>query len=174
MKTIFKSGLVLVACVIWTAAAEEKPFHLAIVPKSRSENSSSISWTGSPNHQFFVVMTNTTDKNQPVFETWNSWGYQAVSFELILPSGKRMKASVKPQVFTRNFPSTYVIPPKGHQVFPISFNEEWELVPDFKSFGTTKIKLIAIYEIFPNEESKKKMVWTGRIVSETLEAEFNR
>ncbi len=173
MKTTFHFLFVLLACMILAGAAEDKPFQLSIVPESRSDQSSSISLAQDSQRKFFVVLTNTTDKDQPVFETWNSWGYQTVSFELILPSGERTKLCVKPQVFTRNFPSTYVIPPKGHQVFPITLDAEWEGAPDFGRPGQTKIKLTALYEVGETKESGEHKVWTGRIASETINVEVN-
>jgi hypothetical protein len=173
MKTTFHFLLVLLACIILAGAAEEKPFQLSIVPESRTENSSSISLAKDSQRKFYVVLTNTTDKAQPVFEAWNSWGYQTVSFELILPSGERAKLSVKSQAFKRNFASTYVIPPKGHQVFPITLNDKWDVKFDFGSLGQTKIKLTAIYEVLTTKEAVEKKVWTGRIVSETINTEVN-
>jgi len=173
MKTTVHILLVLLACMILAGAAEEKPFLLSIVPESRSENSSLISLAKDSHRKFFVVLTNTTDKAQPVFEAWNSWGYQTISFELILPSGERTKLCVKPQKFTKNGPTTYVIPPKGHQVFPIALNDEWEVKFDFGIPGQTKIKLTAIYEVGASKESAVQKVWTGRIESETIDVVVN-
>ena len=173
MKTTFYASLVLLTCMILAGAAEENPFELSIVPESRNADSSSISLAKDSKREFFVILTNKSDKSQPVFESWNSWGYQVISFQLILPSGEQKKISVKPQFFTRNFPSTYVIPPNGHQVFPITLDDEWQGAPDFGKPGRTKIKLAAIYEVHESKESGEQKVWTGRIVSETLAVEVN-
>lgn len=171
MKTTIQPLLISLACIISASAAEEKPFQLSIVPESRNEVYSSISLAKDSKREFFIVLTNTTDKAQPVFESWNSWGYQAISFELILPSGERSKVSVKPQYFTKNYSSVFVIPPKGHQVFPIRLNDNWEGTPDFGKSGRTRIQLAAIYEIFATKESIELNVWTGRIVSEMIDVE---
>ncbi|CAN5908877.1 hypothetical protein BH11VER1_BH11VER1_09200 [soil metagenome] len=159
--------------MVLAGAAEEKPFQLTIVPESSSEHSSSISFAKDSKRAFFVVLTNTSDKPQSIFESWNSWGYQAIAFEMIRPSGERTKVFVKPQSFSKNFPSTYVIPARGHQVFPITFNDEWDVKPDFGESGRTKIKLTAVYEVHATKESGEKKVWTGRIVSETIDTEVN-
>ena len=173
MKTAVQALLVLLACIILAESAEEKPFQLSIVPEGRSEKSSSISMAKDTQRKFYVVLTNTSNRAQPVFETWNSWGYQTISFELILPSGGRTTLCVKPQTFTMNYPSTYVIPPKGHHVFPITLNDEWALKSDFGGPGKTKVKLTALYEVLATKESTEKKVWIGRIVSETIIVEVN-
>jgi hypothetical protein len=173
MRITFQTLVSLLACIVLTGAAEESPFQLSIVPESRSEITSSISWAKDSKRNFFVILTNTSDKPQAVFERWNSWGYQAISFEMIGSAGERTSVRVKPQSFTKNFPSTYVIPPKGHQVFPIILNDKWEGRPAFGEPGRTKIKLTAVYEVQATAESAEQKVWTGRIVSGTIDTEVN-
>lgn len=149
------------------------PFELSIIPENRSENLSGISWANDCKSGFFVILSNLTDKAQPIFETWNSWGYQSISFEMTLPSGDTSTVTVKQQFFTRNFSSTFVIPPGGHQVFPITLNEVWEGNPAFGGKGRTRVNLKAVYEIDVSPESKEQGIWTGRVESEPIEVEVH-
>ena len=148
-----------------SACAADKPFSVLIVPEKRSETDSSIGWGSGSAHGFFVLLTNLTDKNQPVFEAWNSWGYQAIAFEMILSDGRKANLAVKERNFTKNVASVYVIPPHGHQVFPVTLGDEWQGKPDLGPAGTTKVTLKAIYEVASTKESREQGVWTGRVES---------
>jgi hypothetical protein len=112
-----------------------------------------------------VVLTNVSKETQPIFEGWNSWGYQAISLEITMPDGKKAILSVSDQDFTRNFPSTFHILPGEHQVFPIRLDKSWEMNPSITFALETAITLKAIYEITESPESKKQHVWTGRVES---------
>lgn len=78
---------------------------------------------------FYVVFTNVSAEPQAVWEYWNSWGYQAISFELTTTDGKKFLISRRQGEFTRNFPSTFLIEPGEHQVYAIRLNDEWETHP---------------------------------------------
>lgn len=170
MKTLAIICLVGVSALAPVSA--DPPFRISIVPESCSEQVSKISWGAKTKRKSYVVLTNTTDEPQRVFEAWNSWGYQAISFELTLASGKTSKLSVKPQIFTVNFPSTFTIPAKGHYIFPISLNQDWEVKPEIGKGGRTKVKLKAVYELAPTKESREHAVWTGRVESDELTVEL--
>jgi hypothetical protein len=78
---------------------------------------------------FYVVFTNVSAEPQAVWEYWNSWGYQTVTFELTTEDGRKFLVSKRPQSFTMNFPSEFLIEPGEHQVFAIRLNDEWETHP---------------------------------------------
>ncbi|MGI9239469.1 MAG: hypothetical protein ACR2RV_01635 [Verrucomicrobiales bacterium] len=168
------SILLLAVISALSTASAEPPFRISIVPESRSGQVSKIGWGAESKRKCYVVLTNTTDQPQRVFETWNSWGYQAISFELTHASGKTSKVSVKPQIFTVNFPSTFTIPANGHYVFPISLNQDWEGEPEFGKEGRTEVKLKAVYGLAPTTESREQEVWTGRVESDELAVEISR
>jgi hypothetical protein len=171
--------ITLLACLfffnLYSLQAVEKPFGVSIVPGSRSENSSFISWASGSNQTFFVVLVNLTDKPQPVFERSNSWGYQSLLFYMMLSDGRKITITVRPRVFTRNLPTTYLVPPHGYEVFPIVFNDEWTGNPNpgFGKPGDTKATLKVIYRIPPSQEADKKGVWFGQIESEATEVDVH-
>jgi hypothetical protein len=116
---------------------------------------------------FYVVLSNTSKEPQAAFEDWNSWGYQAVSFEIEKADGEEFTVSHKPEPFTRNFPSVFLLPPGEHMVYQISLDDEWETAPSIPMADQTpvEIALKAIYELRPTPESVKGKVWTGRLES---------
>jgi hypothetical protein len=115
--------------------------------------------------EFFVVLTNRSTKSQEIFESWNSWGYQTISFELTMRDGQKIVISVKQQDFLRNFPSTFVIKPGEHQVFPIRLDQRWAAMPTLRKVNEQPVKLKAIYEVLPTPEAAQEGVWIGRIES---------
>lgn len=118
-----------------------------------------------PRRDFYVLLSNVSSQPQNVWEDWNSWGYQAISFELTTADGKKHVVSKRQQEFTRNFPSTVVIEPGEHQVFVIHFDEWWEIQPPISKTDETPITLKAIYEVSPTPESAQYKAWTGRLQS---------
>jgi len=152
--------------VVPAGGAQGQPFKVSIVPEHRSNDLAAISWGNDTSKTFYVVVTNISDKAQPIFETSNSWGYRAISFSLVLPDGTVSKVQPKQRIFTVNFPSVYVIPSGGHQVFPIKLDDSWEgKSAAFGSSGQTKVKITAVYSISSTPESKEKGVWEGKIES---------
>jgi hypothetical protein len=146
------------------AAKVAEPFTLTVVPSRSFPRGRSISFADDKPEEFFVVLTNPTKDIQPVFEYWNSWGYQNVSFEFTMPDGKKLVVSKRPQGFTKNFPSTFLIPPGEHRVYAIRLDKEWEVQPPLAA-AETQITLKAIYEVAVTPEATEHKVWTGRIES---------
>jgi hypothetical protein len=143
------------------------PFSLAVVPTTSfgEKFGSSITMAHSKPRDFYVVLTNTSKEPQAVWEDWNSWGYQAVSFEMMTADGKKYLVSKRQQIFTVNFPSAFLIEPGGHQVYSIRLDIQWESRPPIPKTEEMPITLRAIYEVSPTPESARYKVWTGRIES---------
>jgi hypothetical protein len=120
-----------------------------------------------PPRDFYVLLSNVSKQPQVVWEDWNSWGYQAISFELITADGKKYVLSKRQQEFTKNYPSTVIIQPGENQVYAIRLNEWWETHPNLPKAAELPITLKAIYEVSPTPESARYRVWTGRVESHT-------
>ena len=114
---------------------------------------------------FYIVLTNVSSKPQKVFEDWNSWGYQAISFRVTTEDGKRVVISERQQDFTKNYPSTFTVDPGEHQVFAIHLDNWWEAKPPIPKRNETPITLTVIYELLPSPEAARQSVWTGRVES---------
>jgi hypothetical protein len=128
-----------------------------------------------PKDHFHVILSNTSPTAQRVFQDWNSWGYYSLSFEVEGSDGKRWIAKKTRTAFTRNFPSSWEIPPGGNLVIDVYWGDEstWEGFPPFGTEGRA-LSLRAVFEIKPDSETKQHQVWTGRIVSATQEAMFSK
>ena len=166
MKTAFLVVFFSVTPLAWSASNDAaEPFTLTVVPSRSSPQGRSISFADDKPEEFYVVLTNSSKDAQPVFEYWNSWGYQNVSFEFAMPDGKKVVAFKRIQVFTVNFPSTFLIPTGEHRVYVIRLGEEWETRPELAVDAETQITLKAIYEVPLTPEATEHKVWTGRIES---------
>jgi hypothetical protein len=107
------------------------PFTLSIVPSTSSTDARDITIAENQPQEFYVVLTNVSMESQPVWEYWNSWGYQNLSFEFTMSDGKKIVVSKRLKDFDKNFPSTFLILPGEHQVYPISFaKEDCRLIAD--------------------------------------------
>jgi hypothetical protein len=64
------------------------PFSLSIVP-----GIGGITMAKNKPREFYVVITNVSGGPQSIWQYWNSWGYQAISFELTTADGKKFVLS---------------------------------------------------------------------------------
>jgi hypothetical protein len=140
----------------------QSPFLLLIVPGRNG-----ITMAKSKTDEFFVILTNISREPHPVWETWNSWGYQAISFELTTADGKKFVVSKRQEGFTKNFPSTFIVAPGEHQVYPIKLDEWWETHPALAKADEMPITLKAVYEVSTTPEAIQFKVWTGRLESQS-------
>lgn len=139
------------------------PFSLSIV--SGTNKSITMSKKTESADEFFVVLTDISKEPQPVFEYWNEWGGQVISFELSTADGKRFVLTVKDYGFDKNTPDTYTIEPSEHQVFAIRLDDSWQVQPALTVVEGMPITLKAVYQVNPTRESAQRHVWTGRVES---------
>jgi hypothetical protein len=179
MKKVFPAIYVVLvfmtACNTQREAASPKaepgvqrlPFSLSVVPeRSHGERfGSSIEMAHSKPRDFYVVLTNVSAQPQAVWESWNSWGYQAISFEITTADGKKFVVAKRQEGFTRNGPATFIVEPGEHQVYAIRLDEGWETHPPLPKADEMSITLKTIYEVSPTPESTQYNVWVGRVES---------
>lgn len=152
-----------------TGQEANPPFLVSIVPTKSGEEpiGRQIAMAKTSPGSFYVILTNISKESQEAFESWNSWGYQAISFEVQTAGGLKITITKKGQDFTRNFPSTFLIPPGESMVYPISLDDRWNGVPSPPIADETplSISLRAVYEVGRTPEAAKGKVWTGRVES---------
>jgi hypothetical protein len=141
------------------------PFSLAIVPDVSRSEGESIAMANYKPRDFYVVLTNISQEPQAVWEYWNSWGYQTISFEFTTADGKKGRILKRDEAFTVNFPSTYVVKAGEHQVFLIHLDKGWQAHPALPKADLLPITLRAVYEVFATPEASQYKVWTGRVES---------
>jgi hypothetical protein len=166
VKIVF--ALALFCCLVGMARSEDRnaPFTLAVVPSRSTAEERSVAIAAKQPETFYVVLTNTSDRAQPVWQTWCSWGFWTISFDITMPDGKRLHISRNhKEAFTKNSPATFLIPAGQHQVYPIQLDSQWENPPQFTGAGSVHITLKAIYEVPATPEATQQNVWVGRVQS---------
>jgi len=81
--------------------------------------------------------------------------------------GRKFTISKRPADFTRNIPSTFVIPPGESMVYPILLDDQWDAVPGLPIADETPIPIMirAIYQLDPTPEASAQNVRIGRLES---------
>jgi hypothetical protein len=152
----------LVSC---SNGARKAPFSLALVPSTSHSERSTIAMADEKPDGFYVVLTNISTKRQPVWEDWNSWGYQTISFVFTAADGKSIVISKRPQLFTKNHPSLFLIPSGEHQVYAIRLDKAWSARPLMPKAHEMPISVKAVYEVSATPEARHYQVWSGRVES---------
>ncbi len=78
-------------------------------------------------------------------------------------------AKKKPMEWTKNYPDFMELAPGEHYVIDVYPHRGWTGFPLPASGKEMKLKLRAVYEIRPDDDSKKLNVWTGRIESDPVD-----
>ena len=165
MRSIFFSLVIIALAAIPSTDTPKGPFSLGVVPSTSHGEGGSITMAHNQPRDFYVVLTNVSKEPQAVWENWNSWGYQTISFEFTTADGTKIAISKRQHGFTRNGPSTFLIQPGEHQVFTIRLDNEWSAHPMLSKAVEMPITLKAIYEVSPTPEVTQYKVWTGRLES---------
>lgn len=152
------------------------PFSLSVVPAWSHEEPSGrgISMATESHDGFYVILTNLSKEAQSAFLPSNSWGYYTVSFEVQTEDGRKFAVFKKPTDFTKNIPSTFVIPPGESMVYPIRLDDQWDAVPALPIADETAIPITirAVYQLDPTQESAAQKVWIGRMESSSYYFKF--
>jgi hypothetical protein len=128
---------------------------------------------GSPTRHFHVIVRNIGETPQRIWDETFSWGYEALSFEVVGDDGSVSVIRKKKTVFIRNVPASWVVDPGESFVFDVYLGNRkiWDGVPSPGPSCKT-VRLRAVYAVLPDEESKKLSVWTGRVSSTTERIEL--
>jgi hypothetical protein len=166
VKQLVSITLYFSLAVIARSQDHAAPFTLAIVPSASTSDEQRITSGAKQAGTFYVVLTNTSDRPQPVWETSNSWGFWTISFDFRLPDGTHIHTSRnRKEAFTVNYPRTFVVLPRQQQIYPIQLDTTWDDRPQFPKAGSTHVTLKAIYEVGSTPEALQQNVWVGRVES---------
>lgn len=139
-------------------------FTLAIVVPMRNEGRT-IRFDTTKHEPFFhVVLTNTSGKEQRIWESWNSWGYYNLSFELTGADGKMVKVERGPRGWTRNFRSYLTMKPGEANVFDVRFPDDWSNLPNVAK-KEVLVEQRAVFSIPADKNSEMLGVWSGTVKS---------
>ena len=176
MKTnFFRGTLALLAAFVagyttphgLTQKTGVSPFVVSVVPAWSGQHGRGISMARDIRDVFYVLLTNTSQDAQMAFLASNSWGYYAVSFEMQLTGNEAILIRKKPQLFSKNTPAAFLIPPGEQMVYPIKLDDEWEATSPLPIADETPVPvaMTAIYKLDATPESARQKIWVGRAQS---------
>lgn len=168
---LFILSILLLSFLSFSYAAEQDktPFELIIALSQSGLSGERIICAKCKNDKvpnFHILLKNISDKPQKIWAETCSWGYNNLSFELLVNDSNIIIKKV-PISWYRNVPVYLILNPNEYTVFDIYItSNEWENFPKINSRTAARLK--AIYEVKENEESEKFNVWTGRVDSSAL------
>ena len=134
---------------------------VAIVPAKSTASGQIIATALNRPQPFYVVVSNSSKGPAAIWEYWNSWGYQSISFEVTLPDGKSLLLSRREENFTRNFPSSFFVETGESQVFPIELDTRWKNQKALSGACDKQVKLRAMFHIESSSDATASQVWSG-------------
>jgi hypothetical protein len=118
-----------------------------------------------------VVILNSGPDAVRLWRTGNSWGDEVLSFD-VMRDGLTARVVRRPQVYTRNVPSSVSVPPGGSHELPFDLGDgSWDSDEPLDSFAGVGARLVAVYEVPETPEAAVHGVWTGRVQSEPVALE---
>lgn len=115
-----------------------------------------------------AVIENPGPEPVRLWRTSNSWGAEALRFELTRGE-QRAVLTRRLEDFTRNPPSAVEVPAGGSRELPFDLGDgRWEGDEQLDQVAGTSVRLVAVYEVGQTPESAAQDVWTGRLESEPV------
>jgi len=172
-------ALIAALCVPLMTNAGEPPISISMAISSDSDRNGGR-WLGyrfGERDHLYVVITNTSRKTQKIWQESCSWGYYRLTFEFTDRHGKKWEARKNSVDWTANYPRWWILEPKESMVWDVDFGDtkKWRGFPEAPKFhqdNPPNFNVKAVLEVFPDEESRKYRVWTGRVVSKALNVTF--
>jgi hypothetical protein len=128
------------------------------------------------NSHFHVTLSNISKEPQKIVTDGNSWGYEALTFEITDKSGRKSVARRVATDFSKNTMTWWLLQPQESVILDVYFADpqKWESFPRLERYGQSEaVTIRAIFE-FARAERKPSPdgLWTGRVVSEPEELVF--
>ena len=122
---------------------------------------------------FHVVLTNQSDSDIRLWEEWNSWGFNNLTFEVLDDKGKSVGTIKKmSHNWTVNGPSYVELAPNQHHVIDVNLNcFKWDVPPEPLDEGEEPpdYRLVAKYTVSECADSREQSVWTGTIETDPVD-----
>lgn len=124
--------------------------------------------SGPPGPAGKVVLVNTGSADVRLWNTGNHWGDRVLSFE-VLHGGRVWRLVSRPQEYTRNVPSSFVLPAGARHEWPFDLGDgDWEADVPIEQLTIPGAQLVAVYDVPRSPEAESHGVWTGELRSEPM------
>ena len=121
MRTQLLNALFAVMAFLADVHGKESPISVSVaVPAHNGERR--IVYGNRTTH-IHVIVSNTSDKPQRIWQEWWSWGYYGLTFEFTDAAGKKGIAKKQLTGWRRNFPSWHTVEPQESLVLDVHFGD---------------------------------------------------
>jgi hypothetical protein len=150
-----------------TVEVKEEALQVSIsLPKRFDKRTVSL---GATPEAFHVVVTNVTKEPVRLWREWCSWGYFNLFFEVQFGEEKPLKMVKELRGWDKNYPDFAEIAAGEHLVLEVKLDPGVWRIPFEKAGEPRAARLRAIYAVEPDDESKRHVVWTGRVESRSID-----
>ena len=112
----------------------------------------------------WVVLTNEGTGDVRVWHIGNTWGDEALSFE-IADDGSTVRVEREPQVYTVNLPESFELKPGARYPMPFDLLDgTWKLDAIGRPLPP-RLEVAAVYDVPRSPEAMANQAWVGRITS---------
>jgi hypothetical protein len=123
---------------------------------------------GAPRPAGIVLLANAGSKDIRVWQSGNQWGDTVLSFE-ILQGETVWRVFRRQQDYTRNVPSSVVVPPGKRHVLIFDLDDgDWDAGAPIERLATPPAQLVAVYDVPLSPEAIDHGVWTGQLRSNSV------
>jgi hypothetical protein len=115
-----------------------------------------------------VIVINKGDDETRVWRMGNTWGDSTLHFAMI-HEGHTYQLNRKPQIYTRNVPSSERVPPGGQ--YEIAFDLQdgsWEPPVVVGQLAAGDVSVQALYHVSKSSEASEQGVWVGELSSQVV------
>ena len=127
-----------------------------------------VLFSGLPHLSGTVTLVNEGSADVRLWRTGNEWGDTVLSFEVSRGSDT-WRFVRRPQVYTRNVPSSVVVPAGATHEWPFDLGDgQWDGDAPIDQLIVAGAQVVARYDVPRSPEAAEHGVWTGELRSQPV------
>ena len=166
------SAVFLLAVYLSPTAFAGGDWRLELVPSRNSVGKGGILYATKPLDKFYIVLHNTSGKDQHVWRDWCPLGYENLGLHAKLADGSEVTLSRTPKKWDKSYPDAALVCAGKSYVYEVHLaGSTWKGIEKLPKEPFT---LTVVYQVPVTEESTQKHVWTGKVTSEPMKVSIRR
>lgn len=172
------SVYLLATATATTTAFAGGDWEIELVPSRNSAGKGAVLYATKPLDKFYIVLHNTSGKDQHVWRDWCPWGYENFTLHAALADGRKVVLSRTLKKWDKSYPDAALVRAGKSYVFEVHLaGRTWKGGKDgvgLEELSATPFKLTVVYQVPVTEESAQKHVWTGKVSSKPMTVTIRR
>lgn len=160
------SVVFLLALHLSSTALAGSDWRLELVPSRNSVGKGSILYATKPLDKFYIVLHNTSRRDQHVWRDWCPLGYENLGLRAKLADGSEVTLSRTPKKWDKFYPDAALVRAGQSYVYEVHLaGSTWKGI---EKLPKEPFELTVVYQVPVTKESAEKHVWTGKVTSESM------